>query len=205
MLQIISPINVLRCWLFCRGATLARLPDTHFLLFEEGIAHSAAFLRRTLRFGRCGYFRVLADGFFCFFSRLFFRCFRFRFFSPRKALSGSANFFTYRRRLPAFLLSIFFSLFHAPFCRRCRGALAGDQRHFLFVHIHRFDAYLDPVACAICLPTGPLPIRRRLPDRSDSNRYPVKRVPAHDKQFIKTDKEAETGDAGTTPLKTLPT
>ncbi len=43
-----------RCLRFAGGATLARPQIIHSLLFEGVL--TAAFLRRTLRFGRCGYF-----------------------------------------------------------------------------------------------------------------------------------------------------
>ncbi len=152
----------------------------HPLLFEEGNDHSATFfLRRTLRFGRCGYFLRFRRWLFRF-SRVFLRCFRLRFFSPRKALSGSKlTFFADLTPLAAFFcLHRLFSLSRAPFLPTLRGARSLEIRlkvDFALVHINRFDANFHAIAQGDksgrwIRPSGVAP-----PGQSDSSHCPAKR------------------------------
>ncbi|QUI98898.1 hypothetical protein KCP74_02575 [Salmonella enterica subsp. enterica] len=116
-------------------------------------------------------------------SRVFFRCFRP--FSRREgAVRPEVNFFLPTTTFTGVLLSPFFAFSRAADVTR---HAAGDQAvNFPSIIHRRFDAY-RPGRPAICLPAGFANQTSVLPDRSDSNCYPVrKRVPPIDKQFIKT-------------------
>ncbi|WP_262975238.1 hypothetical protein, partial [Salmonella enterica] len=83
MHENISLHNVLIVYVFSGALRLSGLQIIHPLLFEEGIAHSAAFfLAARFALVAAAIFCVLADGFFAFLAS-FFAAFGFAFFSPR--------------------------------------------------------------------------------------------------------------------------